>query len=251
MRISVCVICFNEENTIGRCLESVFWADEIVVVDSMSQDNTLAIARRFTDNIYQRPWPGYAEQKNFALSLATGEWILSLDADEEATETLSEEIKQTLKSNSPNYGYLITRRSFYQGRWIVHSGFYPDRQLRLFKRSKAVWKGKRVHERVHVKGPIGLLKGEILHYPYGGIIAGQIETVNSFSGLIARDLFDEGKKFRVSLMLFRPIFKFLEVYILRLGILDGIPGLIIASTSAYAMFVRYVKLRELTFNNFK
>jgi len=156
-----------------------------------------------------------------------------------------------LKSNSPNDGYLITRRSFYQGRWIVHSGFYPDRQLRLFKRSKAVWKGKRVHERVHVKGPIGLLKGEILHYPYGGIIAGQIETVNSFSGLIARDLFDEGKKFRVSLMLFRPIFKFLEVYILRLGILDGIPGLIIASTSAYAMFVRYVKLRELTFNNFK
>jgi glycosyltransferase involved in cell wall biosynthesis len=245
LTISVCIICFNEEPSIKRCLESVAWADEIVVVDSMSRDRTLDIARQFTRSVHQRKWTGYADQKNYALSLASGEWVLSLDADEEATVELSREIIDIANSKEALEGYLIPRRSFYQGRWIKHSGFYPDRQLRFFRRNKALWTGKRVHEKVHVEGRVGFMKGEILHYPYGGILEGQLATVNSFSTLMALDLHEQGKRFHLILLLLRPFFKFLEVYFLRLGLLDGIPGLIISVTSAYAMFARYVKLREL------
>ena len=245
MTISVCVICFNEEQNIGRCLESSTWADEIVVVDSMSQDRTVAIASEYTDKVYQQAWPGYMEQKNFALSKARGDWVLSLDADEEINADLREEILTEIGRPDARDGYRIPRRSFYQGRWIDHSGFYPDRQLRLFRSDRGRWTGGRVHERVAIKGIVDDLKNDLLHYPYKGTISGQLQTVNSFSSLLAQDMYEKGKRYHLWLLVFRPAFKFLEVYVLKLGFLDGLAGFIIATTSAYALFVRYVKLREI------
>ena len=245
MAISICIICFNEEKNIRRCLESATWADEIIVVDSMSQDKTVEIAREYTDKLYQKAWPGYVDQKNFAISKTNGKWILSVDADEEITATLRDEILGEIKKADAKDGYRIPRRSFYQGRWINHSGYYPDRQLRLFRRKRGHWTGERVHERVDIQGSIGDLKKDLLHYPYKGVISGQLQTVNSFSSLMAEDMYERGKHYHISLLLLRPTFKFFEVYLLKLGFLDGLAGFIIAVTSAYAMFVRYIKLREL------
>ena len=214
-------------------------------MDSMSQDNTVEIARHYTDTVFIRPWTGYVDQKNFALSEAHGDWVLSVDADEEVTTSLRKEILAEIKRTEAQDGYQIRRRSFYQGRWINHSGFYPDRQLRLFRRERGRWIGGRVHERVEMKGSIGELKNDLLHYPYKGTISGQLQTVNDFSGLLAKDMYERGKRYHLWLLLTRPLLKFLEVYLLKLGFLDGLAGLIIASTSAYAMFVRYVKLREI------
>jgi len=243
--ISACIICFNEEQNIRRCLESCKWVDEIIVVDSMSQDRTLEIARQYTDKIYEKEWPGYVDQKNFALSKASGEWVLSIDADEEISGDLQDEIRREIQKKEPKDAYKMPRLSFYQGRWIRHSGFYPDRKLRLFRRNKGCWVGKRVHERIQVDGQIGLLKSDLLHYPYEGVISGQVQAENSFSDLLAQNIYEQGKRYRLPLLLFRPLFKFIEVYFIKLGFLDGFAGFIIAVTSAYAMFLRYVKLREL------
>ena len=244
MTISVCIICFNEEKNIRRCLESSKWADEIIVVDSMSQDRTAEIAREYTDKVYQRAWPGYVEQKNFALSKAKGDWILSIDADEEISQGLKDEIRKEIEKEDAKDGYKIPRLSFYQGRWIKHSGFYPDRQLRLFGRNRGYWVGKRVHEMIHVNGKVALLRNNLLHYPYKGTISGQLKTVDKFSTLLAENMYEEGKRCHLFFLLMRPFFKFTEMYFIKLGFLDGIAGFIIALTSAYAMFVRYVKLRE-------
>lgn len=245
MTVSVCIICFNEEHNIRRCLESSKWANEIIVVDSMSQDKTVELVREYTNKVYQRKWSGYVEGKNFALSKAACEWVLSLDADEEIPEELRDEIQEEIKKKHAKEGYTVPRLSFYQGRWIRHSGFYPDRQLRLFKRHKGSWVGKRVHERVQVNGEVGRLTNNLLHYPYRGTIAGQVQTIDAFSTLLAQDLHDQGKRYGPPLLLLRPPLKFIEVYLLRLGFLDGVAGFIIALSSAYAVFVRYVKLREL------
>jgi glycosyltransferase involved in cell wall biosynthesis len=245
MSLSVSIICFNEEINLRRCLESVCWADEIVVVDSFSQDRTLDIAKEYTGRVFERPWTGYRDQKNYALAQCNGEWILSLDADEEVPEALREEIREAIRQPNGEEGYRIPRRSYYFGRWINHSGFYPDRQLRLFKRGFGVWVGGRVHERVEVQGRVGHLTNDLFHYPYEGSISGMLRKVDAFSTLNAEDLYDRGKKYHLAQLVFRPVTKFVEVYFLKLGFLDGLPGLIIAGMSSFTMFVRYSKLREL------
>jgi len=244
-RISACIICHNEEQNIKRCLESLKWVHDIIVVDSMSTDRTVEIAKGYTDRIFQRAWPGYAAQKDFALSKAKNDWVLSLDADEAVSKALCDEISSEIAGSEALDGYRVPRRSFYQGRWINHSGYYPDRQLRLFRREKGRWVGGRVHERMAVEGRVGDLKQDLLHYPYGGRLSGQLKTVNSFSTLLAKDMYDRGKRFHLMRLFSRPFFKFLEVYVLKRGFMDGLPGLIIAVSDAYAMFVRYVKLREI------
>ena len=245
MPVSIAIICLNEENNIRRCLESSSWADEIVVVDSMSDDRTVEIAGQYTDAVFQRTWTGYEDQKNFALSKSTRDWILSIDADEEISESLRNEILTEIAGPDAKDGYRIPRRSFYQGRWINHSGFYPDRQLRLFRRGQGRWTGGRVHERVEIEGTVGDLKSDLLHYPYKGGISGQLRTVDNFSSLIAEEMYEKGKRCHLLLLLLRPLFKFFEVYFYKMGFLDGPAGFIIGITSAYAVFVRYVKLREI------
>ncbi len=206
MTISICIICFNEEKNVRRCLESSKWADEIIVVDSMSQDRTAEIAREYTDEVYQRAWPGYVEQKNFTLSRAKGDWILSIDVDEEISQGLQDEIREEIKKGHAKDGYRIPRRSFYQGRWIKHSGFYPDRQLRLFRRNRGYWVGKRVHEMIHINGKVALLRNNPLHYPYKGTISGQLKTVDKFSTLLAENMYEEGKRYHLFFLLMRPFF---------------------------------------------
>lgn len=241
----MCIICFNEETNLRRSLKSVSWADEIIVVDSLSQDRTPEIAKEYTGQVFERGWTGYRDQKNFALSKSRGEWVLSLDADEEVSEALRDEILGEISQPEAKQGYRIPRRSYYQGRWINHSGFYPDRQLRLFRRASGTWVGGRVHERVEVRGSVGLLRNDLLHYPYQGSISGQLKAIAGFSALMAEDMYERGERFHLGLLLLRPPLKFLEVYLLKFGFLDGLAGLIIAVSSAYAMFVRYVKLREI------
>jgi glycosyltransferase involved in cell wall biosynthesis len=245
MSVSVCVICFNEESNLRRCLDSVSWADEIVVVDSMSDDNTVEIARSYGVQLYQREWSGYVDQKNHALSKANEEWVLSLDADEEVPEALRSEIQEAVVRPAAMNGYRIPRRSYYQGRWINHSGFYPDRQLRLFRKALGRWTGGRVHERMEVQGSVGDLKNDLLHYPYQDSLSGLLRKTDAFTSLMAEDLYDRGKRYHLWKLIARPGMKFLEVYFLKLGFMDRVPGLIIATLSAFAMFVRYAKLREL------
>ena len=244
-QLSVCIICHNEEQNIKRCLDSLKWVQDIIVVDSMSTDGTVEIAKGYTDRIFQREWPGYAAQKNFALSKAETDWVLSLDGDEAVSKALCDEISSEIAMPDALDGYRIPRRSFYLGRWINHSGYYPDRQLRLFRRGKGRWVGGRVHERMEIDGHVGDLKRDLYHYPYQGVISGQLKTINDFSTLLARDMYDRGKRFHLMLLFSRPFFKFLEVYGVKRGFMDGLAGFIIAYSDAYAMFVRYVKLREI------
>lgn len=243
MRISVCIICFNEEKNIARCLNSVMWADEIIVVDSLSTDATADIVRNYTEKIFERPWPGYVEQRNFALTQSTGDWVFFIDADEEVSSDLKDEILNKVKEDKSD-AFKIPRKSFYQGKWIKHSGYYPDYVLRLFRMGKAKWIGERVHERIDIDGKIDYLENDLFHYPYGGSISGQILTVDEFSSLQAEDLWDKGVRYSILRLIFRPFYKFIEIYFLQKGFLDGTAGFIIAVISALNVFVRYVKLRE-------
>jgi glycosyltransferase involved in cell wall biosynthesis len=243
--ISVCIICGDDEHCIRRCLSSATWADEIVVVDHCSKDKTFGIVEEFTDKAYRRPWTGFIDQKNAVLSHASCEWVFSLDSDEEISDELKLEIQKIIQTTDAKEGYYVPRRTFFHGRWINNSGFYPDKQLRLFKREKAKWVGERVHERVEIDGNIGTLTSDLFHYPYKGIVEGLEVAANRYSSLQSQNLHDEGKRFRLWRLLVRPFFKFLEVYILKRGFLDGIAGFIIAINSSHSMFLRYIKLREI------
>ena len=244
--ISVCIIAYNEEDKIERCLQSVSWADEIIVVDSGSKDKTLEICKQYTSKIKHRNWTGYVDQKNYTVSLAKNEWVLSIDADEEVSSALKEEIQQLFQSATTIYaGFKIPRLTNYLGKWIKHSGWYPDEQLRLFKKNSANWVGKELHERIQVNGEIGLLHASIYHYSYCDL-AEHLDTVNRFATLWAKEQNQNSKKSSVALMrIIRPVIKFFECYVWKRGFLDGYRGLIIAGIAAFYVFLRYAKLYEL------
>ena len=243
--ISVCIITKNEEKNIRACLESVQWADEIVLVDSFSTDRTVEIGREYTDKVTQNEYQGQVEQKNFALAQATNDWILSLDADERIPPELAEEIRGELEKNKGREsGYYLSRDTYYLGRWIKHGGWSPDYTLRLFDRRKACWGGRNPHDRVIIReGRTKRLKNPFLHY-YGNLVR-HLNTVNSFSSISARGMRNEGRKFSLAQLIFHPVIKFLETYIYKRGFLDGIPGFIISVTSSFYVFVREAKLWEL------
>jgi glycosyltransferase involved in cell wall biosynthesis len=244
-KLSVCIITYNEEENIRDCLESVKWADEIVVVDSYSQDNTLSIVKEYTDKIIQRNWPGHIEQKNFAIDQAAGDWLLGLDADERISPELKKEIKDVLEGRIKKAdGYYCPRHSFYLGRWINHGGWYPDYKLRLFRKGKGRWEGKNPHDMVKMDRRAAYLKGELKHYVYKNI-SHQLKTVDSFSTITAKGFHEEGKKFNLILLLFRPWIRFFEMYIIKKGFLDGLPGFIIAVITSYYVFLKYAKLWEI------
>ncbi len=243
--ISVIVITQNEEGNIRECLESVRWADEIIVVDSNSTDKTVAIARRFTRKIFQQPWEGFGKTKNFALSKAKGEWILSLDADERVTPELAREIQQVVRNGSAKYSaFAIPRRAFFLGRWIKHCGWYPGRVVRLFKRTAGQFSETQVHESLRVSGAIGKLQNDILHYTDPNLHH-YFEKYNRYTSLAARDLAARGETFRLRWLLFRPAWTFFRMYVLRAGFLDGIEGFILCKLSSSYVFTKYAKLWEL------
>lgn len=249
-KLSVTIITYNEEKNIRDCLNSVKWADEIVVVDSFSTDKTIEICREYTDRVYQNKWPGFVEQKNFALTKASHSWVLSIDADERISDELREEIKGLL-SNSLKYdGYYIPRKTFYVKKWILHCGWYPDYKIRLFKKDKGRWEGTEgtaIHESVKVDGKTAYLKGDILHYSFLSI-SSHLKTINSFTSISAMENFKKGKKAGILSILFRPPFNFFKMYILKRGFLDGLPGLIVSVLSSCHVFIKYAKMWELGLN---
>jgi glycosyltransferase involved in cell wall biosynthesis len=246
-KLSVTIITRDEEAQIGHCLESVRWADEIIVVDTGSVDRTLEICHKYTASVYSRAWKGYVPAKNAALGHATGDWILSLDADERVSDGLRAEIARLLQQ-APDMvadGYAVPRRNYLWGRWLRHGGLYPDYQIRLFKRAKGRFKTQRVHESIAINGRIEWLQHPIEHHSYQGI-GDVIQRLDRYSELAALDLHDQGRPFRWPALVMRPAGRFLRNYVLKQGFRDGIPGLIMAVSYAYSVFAREAKLWELT-----
>lgn len=242
--ISATIITYNEEKNVGQCLESIAWVDEIIVVDSMSTDRTVDICRGYTQKVIQRPWPGHVQQKQFALEQATGDWILSLDADERLSPEARQEIIAELASVPPDIdGFIFPRHSFYLGRWINHGGWYPDYKLRLIRKGKGSWGGIDPHDKLEVAGKTRTLKSDILHYVYRNL-SHQLATVDSFSAITARQWQEQGRTFRLLPLLVRPPLKFFECYFWKKGFLDGLPGFIIAVASSFYVFLKYAKLWE-------
>jgi glycosyltransferase involved in cell wall biosynthesis len=245
-KLSVTIITRDEEAQIADCLESVRWADEIIVVDTGSVDRTLELCSKYTPHVYSRSWEGYARAKNAAIALATGDWILSLDADERVSAGLRQEIVslQHQARCSRAQGYAIPRRNYLWGQWLRHGGLYPDYQIRLFKRGKGEFKLRRVHESVTIDGPVARLQHAIEHYSYQGI-SDVIQRLDRYAELAALDLWDQGRPLRRSALVVRPLGRFLRNYGLKQGFRDGIPGLFMAMSYAYGVFAREAKLWEM------
>jgi len=242
--ISVYMITFNNERTVEQALRSVTWADEIVVVDSFSTDRTVEICRKYTDKVFQRRWPGYRDQYQFAADQTTHEWLLFVDADEEVPPELAEEIRgETGTTGGGADGYIAYRRTFYLGRWIRYGGWTPDCEIRLTRRNRGRWEGG-LHAKIAVEGPVASLKSHYLHYTYRDI-SDQIQTVDRYSRTAAGDMFREGRRFSLWKLLFHPLFRFFKEYLFKRGFRDGLPGLIIVVTTMYYVFIKYAKLWEL------
>lgn len=245
MPVTATVITLNEAANIQAALESLSWADEIIVVDSQSTDDTVAIARRFTDKVIVRPWPGYIAQKNFAAEQASHDWIFSLDADERVTPGLAAEIKSLLAAEPACAGYRVPRVTFHLGRWMRSTDWYPDYQLRFYDRRRAKWTGKHVHESVKAEGPVEDLRGELQHYAYRDL-AHHFQTMDRYTTLAARQMFEEGRRAGFFDLMVHPPAAFLRNYILRGGILDGVPGLIVSAMNARYVGLKFAKLWELS-----
>jgi glycosyltransferase involved in cell wall biosynthesis len=247
--ISVIVITKNEERNIRECLETVRWANEIVVADDGSEDKTIEIAKEFTDKTYMHAWLGYGAAKNFALSHCTSEWVLSLDADERVTPELQAEIISAITSAAPDIvAFNMPRRANFLGRWINHCGWYPGRITRVFRRNAGLFSEEKVHERLKVNGLTYSLKSDLLHYTDPDLVH-YFEKFNNYTSLAAAELKEKGKKFNLLNLVVNPLWVFVRMYVLRLGFLDGIPGLILCILSANYVFTKYAKLWECSIRN--
>ena len=245
VEISVCMITFNTSRTVEKTLKSVLpWAHEIIVVDSFSKDNTPEIVKKYTDNFEQRAWPGFRDQYNYCISKAKNEWVIFIDADEEISPELAREIMQRVETDNGKYdGFIIHRRTFFLGRWIMHGGWVPDYEIRLFKKSKGSFEGG-LHAKVVVQDKVGTLKNFYFHYNYKDV-SDQIDTINNYSDTAARDMIAGDRKFSFIDLIFRPPFRFIKEYLIKRGFMDGMPGFVIAVSTAYYVFIKYAKLWEL------
>ncbi len=245
-KISACIMTFNEEKNIERCLKSVMWCDEIVILDSYSTDRTLEICRQYTENVHQHPWQGYIGQRNLIRGMAANPWVLFLDADEEVSPQLREAIDKEFQPGRAAYdGYQFPRRVYYLDRWIRYGEWNPDIKLRLFKKALGRSVGEEPHDQVIVDGPVKTLRSPLYHYTYEDI-ADHVNTMNRFSSISAQAKYDAGYRFRWIDMLGRPMFRFVKGYVLKLGFLDGRRGWLIALISAFGVAIKYAKLWELT-----
>lgn len=245
MRLSVIIITCNEASNIADCLASVAFADECIVLDSGSTDDTVEIARRAGARVEVTPdWPGFGPQKNRALALATGDWVLSLDADERVTPALAAEI-QAVMAAPVGPAYEIPRLSSFCGKFIRHSGWWPDPVLRLFRRGEGRFTDAAVHERVVADGPVGRLRAHMLHYTYPDL-AFAIQKMNRYSSDAAAMMHARGRKASVFSALGHSVWTFVRIYVVRRGFLDGGHGFVLAVLAAMGSFSRYAKLAFLT-----
>ncbi|MDQ7783161.1 MAG: glycosyltransferase family 2 protein [Desulfomonilaceae bacterium] len=243
-RVSVAVIAKNEEDRIGRLLRSTSFADEIVVVDSGSSDGTVEICRAGGARVVHHHWMGYAAQKQLALETARGDWILNLDADEAISEESAAEMLRAIHdADSAVGGFSMPRMSRYLNRWIRHGGWYPDRKIRLVRKGRARWVGDGLHERLEVDGTVVELTHPLLHYVYRGI-SDQLRTIDRFSTVFAEQRGTPASRLYVVWGLFHAVGKFLECAFWKLGLLDGLPGLVIAVNSSFYVFLKHAKAWE-------
>jgi glycosyltransferase involved in cell wall biosynthesis len=243
-RVSVTIITLNESAHIAAAIRSAAWADEIIVVDAGSTDDTVAIARAAGASTHARTWTGYVDQKNYAASLAANDWIFSLDADERVTPVLASEVRTILAAEPAHRGYRIPRVTFHLGRWIRTTDFYPDFQTRLYDRRAARWQGKYVHESVTVDGGAGALTQELEHYSYRDL-ADHLDRINRYTTLAAQQMHERGRRAGALDLLLHPPAAFLRNYLLRRGFTDGMAGLTLSLVNAYSVFLKFAKLWEL------
>jgi glycosyltransferase involved in cell wall biosynthesis len=246
VKISATIITYNEERNIARAIESLRCCDEIVVVDSGSSDRTVELAANLGAKIVESPWPGYAKQKNVAADRASHDWILSLDADEALSEGLEAEIWR-IKKNGPKYdAYIMPRLAKYLGQWIYHSGWFPDKKVRLYHREKAQWTGDYVHESLEVKGTIGHLEGRILHYTCDSL-SEHLRTLDRYTTLAAEQIVAQGKPVTLWHLAIDPAWTFIRTYVFHMGFMDGLEGLAIAYMAAFYNFLKYAKAKVMGF----
>ncbi len=240
-KISAIIIAGSEEKNIADCLESVRWADEIVVVNSESTDRTVEIAKRYTDKVFIRNWEGYASQKNYSLEKASNEWVLSLDADERVSSELLDELKSLDFSKAD--GFFIPRRNYFLNKVIRSCGWSPDYQLRLFRKSKTTLTSRRVHEGFFVDGKRDYLKGELIHYTHTSIVS-TLQKINEYSTLEAEE---KAGRIRVTgpKIFFKPMWAFFQHFVIRRGFTDGVHGLMVSIIHAITKTQVYMKIWEI------
>ena len=244
MSLSVGILTFNSERRIKEVLESVKdIADQVVVLDSGSEDRTLDIVKEFGAELHYRPFDNFVNQKNYLLSLCKGKWVLFLDDDEVVSEELSRSIKEAVSKSSEFSGYRMNRITNYLGRWIRHA-WNPDYQLRLARRERCRWVGDSVHERLEVDGKVGTLRGELLHYSYTSV-SQHLKKIDLYSTLYAEGAFKRGKRFSLFKLLTSPAGSFLRRYVLKRGFLDGFEGFVLSVMASYYSFLKYLKLWEI------
>ena len=240
-RLTATIIARNESANIDAAIESVSWVDEIVVVDADSTDDTAERARRHRARVDVRPWPGFSAQKNYAASIASNDWILSIDADERVTPELADEIKALLASEPPQRGYRVPRISWYLGRWIRATDWYPDYQLRLYDRRAGAWKERRVHESVTLKsGESGRLAHDLQHFPYRDI-SHHLQTIDRYTALAADQMVADGRVPSIAGVALNPPFAFLRNYVLRGGFRLGSVGFVVSVLNSYYVFLKLAK----------
>ncbi len=244
-KLSVYVIAYNDEPNIRACLESVAWADEIIVVDSWSTDGTEKISREYTEKVFQHEFHGFGRLRNEAVAHASHEWVFSLDTDERATPEIREEIHQVMDADESADAFLVPRRNYFLGRWIRHCGWYPDyRQPQLFRKGRLRYREELVHEGFEVDGRIGYFKEHVLQYPFRDIDH-YLTKMDRYSDLMARRMVEQGRRFRPHQLVTHPCFTFAKMYVGRAGWRDGMPGLILSGLYAYYTFIKYAKFWEL------
>ena len=245
MKITATIITLNEERNIVRAIESLRCCDEILILDSDSTDRTVELAQNLGARVIESGWRGYSGQKNWAAEQATYDWILSLDADEALSEALEAEI-WSLKKRGPDCdAYTMPRLARYLGRWILHSGWYPDRKVRLYHRAKARWCGDVVHESVHADGRVGHLEANILHFTCDSL-SEHVKSLDRYTTLAAQDLVARQARIGLWRLIFDPPWTFIKTYFLQRGFLDGLEGVIIAYMAAFYTFLKYSKTRNMS-----
>jgi len=243
-KVSATLITFNEEGNIEACLDSIRWADEIIVVDSESTDRTVEIAKKFTDKVFTNPWPGHKQQKNYAIDQSSFDWIFSIDADERVTPELREYILKILESPQAD-GYRFPRLNHFIGKRMRFGGWYPDHVLRLFRKDMGRFGGVNPHDKVIMNGgDIVTSSIPLVHYTYTSF-SQYIQKQDFYSTISAKEKFNAGKRAGIIVIVFKPIWKFFETYLLKLGFLDGLRGIIAAFGAAFSTYMKFVKLWEL------
>lgn len=249
INLSVIIITKNEESAIDECLNSVHWANEIIVVDSGSTDKTIEICKSYGANVFTTDdWPGFGRQKNRALALAKNEWILSIDADERVSNKLRHVIEAAISTNPENTAFRMPRKSSYCGQFIHHCGWWPDYVTRLFPRKSAIFSDDLVHEHILFNGEIKTLNEPLIHTSYTDLEE-VLDKTNRYSSDGAQMLFVLGRRASLSQAVLRGFWAFIRTYFLRLGFLDGNMGFILAISNAETTYYKYLKLYFLQKNN--